>query len=421
MGTAASEVRSNPGTDCAMGYQSDEFDDDDFMNDAYEDVMKGAATAYEPPKPQPKAPEFKPAVQTVKRTSQEPTTTKCAGHKATPVSLSRASSNPVKSSAESTGALDLFDTLNDDSEGEANQHSAMNRETSAARSVPDKASLTFSPPEDDSSDEIEEMDAPAPKKKGSSFEQLRAMKNQGGNKPSSITLLGMMKPTKPAKTLSSIDKLLAMKAGTQASDSESDEDSDDGDRPISKETPISRSVQTKQSSTLKKAGTQHQKHQPAKRKKLQHNKPLPLHGKLVMESVGGKKQSTIQQSFQAASQASAPSLDSMFDELQAKQAADEAVFQQTADKVKEKWDKDFGHCFPDLMEGVQDELAKARSTGDEAEVFETSDDEVDQFDDGIAVGIAHDNEMEALDCDSEDAEDDAKPELNDSALYDDSD
>jgi len=98
----------------------------------------------------------------------------------------------------------------------------------------------------------------------------------------------------------------------------------------------------------------------------------------------------------------------MFDELQAKQAADEAVFQQTADKVKEKWDKDFGHCFPDLMEGVQDELAKARSEGDEAEVFETSDDEVD----------AHCNEMEALDCDSEDAEDDANPKLDDSALYD---
>ena len=208
-----------------------------------------------------------------------------------------------------TGVLDLFDSLNDDSEVEANQHSATNRETSAAHSVPDKAAMSFSPPEDDSSDEIEEMDAPAPKKKGSSFEQLRAMKNQGG-KPSSITLLGMMKP-KPAKTLSSIDKLLAMKAGTQASDSQSDEDSDDDDRPISKEIPISRLAQTKQSSTLKKAGTQHQKHQPAKRKKLQHNAPLPLHGKLVMESVGGKKQSTIQQSFQAASQASAPSLDSV--------------------------------------------------------------------------------------------------------------
>jgi len=124
-----------------------------------------------------------------------------------------------------TGVLDLFDSLNDDSEVEANQHSATNRETSAAHSVPDKAAMSFSPPEDDSSDEIEEMDAPAPKKTGSSFEQLRAMKNQGG-KPSSITLLGMMKP-KPAKTLSSIDKLLAMKAGTQASDSQSDEDSDD--------------------------------------------------------------------------------------------------------------------------------------------------------------------------------------------------
>jgi hypothetical protein len=44
-----------------------------------------------------------------------------------------------------------------------------------------------------------------------------------------------------------------------------------------------------------------------------------------------------------------------------KASDDLAMLAAIENKVGEKWDDQFGHCFPDMMKGVAEELAKERA------------------------------------------------------------
>lgn len=60
-----------------------------------------------------------------------------------------------------------------------------------------------------------------------------------------------------------------------------------------------------------------------------------------------------------------PGLDDMFQKLSKQQRRSEETFERTVKRVGKTWDKDFGHCFPDLMAGkMSEEEAEEENKGE---------------------------------------------------------
>ena len=66
-----------------------------------------------------------------------------------------------------------------------------------------------------------------------------------------------------------------------------------------------------------------------------------------------------------------PTVFELIAEEQVQQQKDAAKWEQTQKLAHKDWDRDFGHCFPDLMAGIHEEVAAGRSEKiDDSEVSE---------------------------------------------------
>ena len=68
-----------------------------------------------------------------------------------------------------------------------------------------------------------------------------------------------------------------------------------------------------------------------------------------------------------------PDMDSLIQGLENEQAANENKKQAVEDMAAREWNRDFGHCFPDLLTGIHKEVAALRNTRDSDEDLGTDD------------------------------------------------